>query len=112
MRRKRCKTCSCKIVSLRGDSTCLATLLQEIDPSRGAQSLVQTQGSGVGVREYAFSFLMYPHLQRARKEVTTSKTKIKGKKGAGEDWEESCTKLLVFTDSMAGTCYFLLQPFR
>ena len=98
MRRKRCKTCSCKIVSLRGDSTCLATLLQEIDPSRGAQSLVQTQGSGVGVREYAFSFLMHPRLQRAGKEVTTSKTKVKGKKGAGEDWEESCTKLLVFTD--------------
>lgn len=80
MRRKRCKTCSCKIVSLRGDSTCLATLLQEIDPSRGAQSLVQTQGSGVGVREYAFSFLMHPASRELASRLRQAKLKLKGKK--------------------------------
>lgn len=99
MRRKRCKTYSCKIVLLRGDATCLATRqLQEIDPSREVQSLVQTQGNGVVVREYAFSFLIQPLLQRARTQVSTNKTKIKVKKGTVKDWEESYIKLLVFTD--------------
>ena len=82
MRLKRCKTYSCKIVLLRGDATCLAARqLQEIDPSQEVQSLVQTQGNGVGVREYVLSFLIQPRFLRARTQVTTSKTKIKGKKG-------------------------------
>lgn len=81
MRRKRCKTCSCKIVSLRGDSTCLATLLQEIDPSRGAQkALCKLREVELGLGNTLFLSSCTPACRELARRLRQAKLKLKRKK--------------------------------